>query len=591
MASLLELPLELFEALISLLLSLGRLCDAAKLTQTCRALRFTDSSRRVSYLRARTRLCLSVDEAAETHLQHATRALLSSSWPHAVPESGDAALLGPSSSRYEGTPHGARPRGTPLLRRDKVYDLSMDGSLLLAQQLAPRIARDDDEICAPPSEERVESITGIHLPSPASAYSVDAKADMAVTVSVRRRGTDVEGNVLRQIRVNAIELRSGRLLKSFNQAPSLFDPSEVRVEVHGSSVLLRQGNLAEVRRLAWQGEDDFNSEIRTAWPLIWAPKVISSSQRLLCAHLLSDSVLMLIRSAPATSDHGLDWGSTLEIYNLHQSQPLVAEIRLPIRARPVPGLSYIKCGASIGDKSNLRGQRRNALMLICVEGMIWQAELESFLDLIYPGTALALYTPGQPTYPILDASWVKANMSRFSLCISEGAPVAETSASGFRMVAIWRTARQTAGYIRFVDLTPPQAAADSESRSSRREEIMTRGGGKEVAIFRTWWAEKERPFIYYDHAFEDYLPDQNVQHTSVMLDGARLLLSSARAVATPSRSDGIADVTLGEHLVEAAESTVEAVVESASRNEEAWEVNAMDGGRAGTLPFAAVWLI
>lgn len=165
------------------------------------------------------------------------------------------------------------------------------------------------------------------------------------------------------------------------------------VEVCGDYVLLRAGGSVEV--LQWRQDGG-----AAAWQRVWSrtPNVFP----VLTAHLIGLDVVMVL-SQPSSSEHGTDWASTIELYRFSQAQPKIADIQLPVRARPARGLSYIQTGLG----KRLRSRTDNALVVVCVEGYIWVSDLRPFMELLFPQSALSLFGASHPT---LDSHWVRAHM-------------------------------------------------------------------------------------------------------------------------------------------------------------------------------------
>lgn len=180
--------------------------------------------------------------------------------------------------------------------------------------------------------------------------------------------------------------------------------ARLHVEVLGRNVLIRVDSHIAVYR--WKSPISSMSSSRPPsphWQLLWTRDSAASVFPVLAAHFFGLDMIVVL-SRPTSSDHGLDWGSTLEFYRLTQSHsPRVADVQLPIRAKPVHGLSYVKTGLG----KRLKSTQDDGLIVVCVEGFIWVADLQPFLDLLFPRNALSIFGAGHPT---LDSHWVRAHM-------------------------------------------------------------------------------------------------------------------------------------------------------------------------------------
>lgn len=182
----------------------------------------------------------------------------------------------------------------------------------------------------------------------------------------------------------------------------------LNVEICGGHVLLRACEDTRVyrwtrlRRSKLRKSLSFTDRIGDEeWELLWR-RSVDERQPILSVHLLGLDVVMVL-SQPRSSEHGTDWGSTIEMYRFSQAQPKVAEILLPIRAKSVRGMSFIRTGLG----KQLKDRNSNSLIIISVEGFIWQAQLKPFLDLLFPQAALS---PFGSTHLTLDIHWVRAHM-------------------------------------------------------------------------------------------------------------------------------------------------------------------------------------
>lgn len=179
---------------------------------------------------------------------------------------------------------------------------------------------------------------------------------------------------------------------------------DLHIEIVGHRILLRTKDCVEVRRWKHQAKmldrGSYSTGGQKEWSVEWhRPATVFP---VLCAHLFGDDVVMVL-SQPTSSEHGTDWGSTIELYRFHQAQPKIADVLLPIRARTVKGMSFIKTGLG----RHWRDNAGDAIVVVCVEGYIWQADLKSFLDLLFPQSALSFFGAGHLT---LDVHWVRAHM-------------------------------------------------------------------------------------------------------------------------------------------------------------------------------------
>ncbi|CAO1634201.1 unnamed protein product [Jaminaea pallidilutea] len=293
------------------------------------------------------------------------------------------------------------------------------------------------------------------------------------------------------------------------------------VEVCGDYVLLRAGGYVEV--LQWRQDGG-----GTAWQRVWSrtPNVFP----VLTAHLIGLDVVMVL-SQPSSSEHGTDWASTIELYRFSQAQPKIADIQLPVRARPARGLSYIQTGLG----KRLRSRTDNALVIVCVEGYIWVSDLRPFMELLFPQSALSLFGASHPT---LDSHWVRAHMHKCSLSARDTFPIS-LSVSGWRVAAVWSRAvtnrnlvgpkqqegGSKAAFVRLLDADPRNTDSQKVTTRDQRPEDVVEGQGE--PLVHTMFTG-DRFCSYADHNLGDHLDVSSLLDLAVQVEGARLLLGSTR---------------------------------------------------------------
>lgn len=315
--------------------------------------------------------------------------------------------------------------------------------------------------------------------------------------------------------------------------------ARVEVEVLGPHLLLRAGGHIGVYQ--WKAVEKTASNEDKASPLPTLPRLLWSrddrhdadsddepipASPHLTAHLLGLDIVVVL-SAPASSDHGLDWGSTLEFYKFtEQHSPHVADVQLPIRAKPRKSLSYVKTGLG----KRLKSPRDDALIVVCVEGFIWVGDLAPFMDLLFPQKALALWGAGHPT---LDSHWSRAHMHKCSLASLDACPGQPVSVSGWRIAALWSRAARRASdgadtpthtaspslYLRLLQADPrfDQEASKVTSRDQRPDLVG-------APLVHTMYVS-QRFYSYCDHLVQSQ-GGEDPDYTRAVLDGARLLVAN-----------------------------------------------------------------
>jgi hypothetical protein len=271
-----------------------------------------------------------------------------------------------------------------------------------------------------------EGIVGIAYASPSGDSSASAEEGQRLGTSHQTANGDstmdigIDGSEthppdaaedLCQLQVYIFDITSGRQKPAapFTRSTFARDLDSLQLEVCADVMLLRLGEEVELRR--WrelrQTSEEEGSEVdgstSKSWSLVWSRSPTSNSPQLLSANLVGPLIFLL--SKPPASSQGQDWGSTLSLYLPSSSQPLTAEIRLPVRSRPVRGLSYTRTGLG---KRLRNPYEDNALVVICVEGFVWVGELRAFLELAFPkGGAVSLWGEEWIT---LDSHWVRGNL-------------------------------------------------------------------------------------------------------------------------------------------------------------------------------------
>lgn len=362
-------------------------------SQVCKLWRDSPAGQRLRYLLGLAKLSLPVPRLLPFRIAEEASVLLGSTWP--LPSARAVYDLHHEQHCWDMPP----PLGRPELRGSLLVDLTRDrcGLLVMATE---HVARS-----LPPN-------TGpsfIPAPSHITQYDVDSDERVVVTmceecVPYAEAPTSNDAAAAAAAATAAqIDTRSHtaplkRLALTLHDIDSTLPRGHqlvvkqryhiAQLELLGSHILFRLEDAVQLRN--W----------RKNWRLVWCRE--PNEWPVLSAHLLGRDAVMVL-SRPQTGDHGLDWASTLELYRVSQVFSRVADIQLPITSKPVRGLNYARTGTR--GRLNEKEQDQSGLLVVCVDGYLWLADLASFIELLYPTSAVSLYIPGTATHPVLGTHW------------------------------------------------------------------------------------------------------------------------------------------------------------------------------------------
>ncbi|CAO1615297.1 unnamed protein product [Sympodiomycopsis kandeliae] len=524
LSHLLELPPEVYSYFALKISARIDLKSTFALVCTCKSLYHSTTGQSIRFLWGLHKQNNPPPRRLPLDLEREATSLIDCSWPPDQPTSDGVFYFGPNDM--------GRDQQVELnsLRIDggHVYGISEDRNIWYHWNVCIGCAK----------EEKFRLVSSFECHRPIDRYDVDTDEGVVAIMTVsdvsventeddgaEKQDSSESGMQAREVEVQIVDIQEGHVLSRAPHRMVLsFDLSTLHVEVLSSNLLIRAGNHVAVHR--WK------DATTSSWPLLWTRSSDPSTtlSTILTCHLLGLDIIVVL-SQPLSSDHGQDWGSTLEFYQFTQtSSPRIADIRLPIRSKPVKNLSYIKTGLN----KRLRSIQDDSLIIICVEGFIWVSDLNPFLELLFPQNALSIFGNG---YPILDSHWVRANMHKCSLASLDAVPLRPVSVNGWRIAALWsrsyssphqnetidvsaRRRKSQATYLRCLQADPRVDQQDQKITSrDQRPDLANK------PLIHTMYVS-QRFYSYCDHDITQYLTGRSPPHTYVHLDGARLLLTS-----------------------------------------------------------------